>query len=129
LACQVNHRVFAVDLIAEVLKTDWLWHAATSPVPQPATPGAFGGAAGSTALRLLGMLVARGADRAPTVRARSLGALAALAGAARDLDLDAQDAAPLTAALLRPCFAADPPSSPDRKTPSAANGNAATAGE
>jgi hypothetical protein len=123
----VNHRVFAVDLIAELLKTDWLWHDRRPPAAlPPTTPAAAAATSESTALRLLGMLVARCADRAPTVRARALGALSALAGAARD-SVDHSAMAPLTVALLRPVFTVDPPSAPDRKTPSAAS-NAATPG-
>lgn len=122
----MNHRVFAVDLIAELLKTEWLWlDRRPRAALQPTTPAAAT-TSESTALRLLGMLVARCADRAPTVRARALGALSALAGAARDL-IDSSAMAPLTAALLCPVFTVDPPSALDRKTPSAAS-NAATPG-
>lgn len=120
---QVNHRVFAVDLIAELLKADWVWHS-TAALPEaagtePVTPGGAGGGSAepSAPLLMLGMLVARGADRAPTVRARALGALAALASAAQNLD----GAPPLVRALLRSQFAADPPPSPsERKTPGSA---------
>ena len=133
VASQVNHRVFAVDIIAEILKTNWIWERveATELAAAPATPGANNAAGGAeTALKLLGMLVARGADRAPTVRSRALGALSALASAARDLE-DEQEAKgspapPLSRALLRPHFTAEPPSSPDRKTPSAADARASS---
>lgn len=65
---QVNHRVFAVDLLAEILKSAWIWDEQHA-----------------TATTLLSLLLSRGSDRAPTVRSRALGALSALVGAARDL--------------------------------------------
>jgi hypothetical protein len=65
-SAKVNHRVFAVDLIAEILKTDWIWSstelAIASPAA-PATPLPSSGSSQGTATRLLSMLIARAADR------------------------------------------------------------------
>jgi hypothetical protein len=80
-SARVNHRIFAVDLVVELLKGAWIWKLSesehdndhegdTSPALKVPTPA-----------KLLKVILARASDKAPTVRARSLGAIAALTGA------------------------------------------------
>lgn len=110
-SAKVSHRVFAVDLVAEILKSQWIWQdtedesdvdgadptsptaglmsplGMTSPIATNAPPS------NPPAIVLLSLITSRAADRVPTVRSRALGALTALAAASRAC-LDATGNAP-----------------------------------
>ena len=108
----MSHRVFAVDLVAEILKSQWIWQDQTEDQgdvdgTDPASPTAgLMSPLGMTsptvanmppsnppAIVLLSLITSRAADRVPTVRSRALGALTALAAASRAC-LDATGDAP-----------------------------------